>query len=269
MGVDMPRVSVILTTRDRPRLLEVALACYRHQTYPRRELIVVDDGATFPADAAAVTVAGGRLIRVEPGMPLGAKLNRGVSEARGSLCQKMDDDDWYAPQFLETMVGALLARSKVICRPALAFLMPFLFFDVARWEVRRSIDNNAPGATLLFAREDWQERPFRAVRQDEDVWFLRDQVHAGLSPCPVQGLETFLAVRHGGSTGGTLDRGHTWTRQGNGQLLEDYLRERPLHTKGPAALLPAWALAFYQGLRHDLLASAAPAGDIGSNPGGS
>jgi glycosyltransferase involved in cell wall biosynthesis len=265
VGDDTPLVSAILTTRDRPRLLRVALACYRHQTYARRELIVVDDGAQCPADAAAVVAAGGRLIRVDAGTPLGAKLNRGVSDARGSLCQKMDDDDWYAPRFLETMVAALLARSEAVCRPRLAFLTPFLFFDVARWEVRRSVDNNMPGATLLFAREDWQERPFRAVRQDEDVWFLLDQVSSGLSLCPVGGLETYLAVRHGGHTGGATDRGHTWTRQWNGQLLEDHLQERPRYSKGPATLLPAWALAFYQDLRHELLAAAAPVGRAGGN----
>ncbi|HWE63013.1 MAG TPA: glycosyltransferase family A protein [Chloroflexota bacterium] len=263
MGDDAPLVSVILTTRDRPRLLRVALACYRQQTYPRRELIVVDDGARFPADVAAVVAVGGRLIRVDPGTPLGAKLNRGVSYARGSLCQKMDDDDWYAPLFLETMVAALLAGSEAVCRPRLAFLTPFLFFDVARWEVRRSIDSNVSGATLLFAQEDWRERPFRAVRQDEDVWFVMDQVSAGLSMCPVQGLETYLAVRHRGHQGTATDRGHTWTRQWNGQLLEEYLQERPLYAKGPAALLPAWALAFYQDLRDELQAAGA-----GSDRGG-
>src|SRR5688500_4978455 len=94
-----PLVSVILTTRDRPRLLSVALACYRHQTYPNRELVVVDDGAEFPADAAAVAAVGGRLVRAEPGTPLGSKLNQGASVAQGLLCQKMDDDDWYAPRF--------------------------------------------------------------------------------------------------------------------------------------------------------------------------
>src|SRR2546423_12785563 len=110
-----PFVSVVLTTRDRPRLLSIALACYKHQTYPKRELIVVDDGALFPADARAVAAVGGTLIRTEPGTPLGAKLNRGVSAARGPLCQKMDDDDWYAPRFLETMVSALRDNARLVC----------------------------------------------------------------------------------------------------------------------------------------------------------
>src|SRR5262245_3924342 len=73
-----PLVSAILTTRDRPRLLSIALNCYARQTYWARELIVIDDGEVFPADAAAVEAVGGRLIRVEPGTLLGTKLNRGV-----------------------------------------------------------------------------------------------------------------------------------------------------------------------------------------------
>src|SRR5579875_774722 len=98
-----PLVSVILTTRDRPRFLDIALACYAHQTYPDRELIVVDDGQEFPADPDRVAAAGGKLVRVPPGTPLGTKLNAGVREARGVLCQKMDDDDWYAANFMEKL----------------------------------------------------------------------------------------------------------------------------------------------------------------------
>lgn len=254
-GSNEPLVSVILTTRDRPRLLPVALACYRHQKYPRRELVVVDDGAAFPADAEAVAAADGRLILVEPGTPLGTKLNRGVQEARGSLCQKMDDDDWYAPQFLETMVAALLASSTVVCRPTFAFLTPFLLFDVARWEVRRSVENTVPGATLLFARDDWKECPFRALTRDESLQFVLDQVKVGVSPLPVQAPEVFLAVRHRGLTG---DWGHTWTRRSNDQSVEEYLRDRPLHNRRPEALLPAWALAVYRDLRRNLVAAGAP-----------
>lgn len=244
-----PSVSIILTTRDRPRLLPVALACYRHQTYSNRELIVVDDGELYPADAQAVAEAGGRLIRVVPGTMLGAKLNRGLEEAQGEWCQKMDDDDWYAPDFLERMIAAVAEDRREICRPVFAILVPFLFFEVARWEVRRSIRNNAPGATLLFAREDWREQPFRAVPQDEDVWFFRDRQHAGVAPLRVRALESFLAVRHQGTV---RDRGHTWTRQGDGQTLEDYLHDRPLYRRSPDDLLPEWALAIYRELHSEL-----------------
>src|SRR5882724_5904430 len=104
-----PLVTVILTTRDRPRFLSIALTCYQQQTYPNHELIVVDDGEKFPVDEAAVTAVDGRLIRVPAGTTLGAKLNLGAAEARGSLCQNFDDDDWYAPRFLARMVSAVLS----------------------------------------------------------------------------------------------------------------------------------------------------------------
>ena len=51
---------MVLTTRDRPRFLSIALRCYAAQTYPHRELIVVDDGSRFLADEAAVREVGGR-----------------------------------------------------------------------------------------------------------------------------------------------------------------------------------------------------------------
>ena len=244
---------MVLTTRDRPQFLQVALACFKHQTYPQRELIVIDDGDHFPVDESLIEAAGGRLVRMPPGTPLGTKLNRGVEEAQGWLCQKMDDDDWYGCRFLETMVAALMRSRQKICRPVIAFLPSFLFFELARWEVRRSISNNAPGATLMFAREDWEQCRFRALYRDEDVWFLLDQIRQGLAALPVPALEHFLAVRHRGAA---QDRGHTWTHQSDGRTLENYLEQRPLYHRRPEDLLPKWALDFYRQLHSESLALA-------------
>ncbi len=252
---DNPLVSVILTTRDRPRLFSTALRCYAHQTYPHRELLVIDDGDEYPVAERSIAALGGRLIRAAPGTVLGTKLNLGLAEARGAFCQKMDDDDWYAPRFLELMVAAVRRNWERACRRFLAFLTPFLFFEVARWEVRRSVHNNVPGATLFFAHEDWRESPFRALPGDEDVWFFRDQLRLGSTPLAVRALEHYLAVRHRGMSG---ERGHTWVMQGDGQLLESYLQDRELYPGGPQALLPDWAHAFYAELRRDVLAAEKP-----------
>lgn len=240
---------MILTTRDRPSLLRIAFACYRHQTYRSRDLIVVDDGDRFPVEQGEVAECGGKLIRVAPGTALGAKLNIGISEAPGQLCQKMDDDDWYAPEFLETMVSALRDQERTVCRPTLLFVSPFLFFDVARWEIRESTNRNAPGATLLFARENWQAKPFRNLPQDEDVWFYQDQIRIGVTPVAVTKSEIFLAVRHQGAL---RDRSHTWTYQSDGRRMEEYLQDRPLRCR-PEDMLPPWAITNYRSLRAEIL----------------
>ena len=255
MDVSPPLVSVILTTRDRPRFLRRALECYHHFEFENRELIVVDDGDIYPANSALVEESGGTLLRSPPHTPIGEKLNHGLAAAAGQWCLKMDDDDWYGPPFLSFMMSALAQHRSVVCRPAVAFLMPFLFFEVERWEIRQSLVNNLPGATLVFAREDWQHCRFRPLFQDEDLWFLRDQTRAGAVALPVRSpgaLDSFLAVRH--PRIGT-DRRHTWTQQVDGRSLEQYLREeRPLY-KTPEQLLPAWALSFYRDLRTELQAA--------------
>jgi hypothetical protein len=178
-----------------------------------------------------------------------------MAAAGGRWCLKMDDDDWYGPRFLNFMMSAVAEHRAAVCRPAVAFLMPFLFFEVERWEVRQSLVNNLPGATLVFATEDWQHRRFRPLFQDEDMWFLRDQTRVGAVVLPVRSpgaLDSFLAVRHHRTV---IDRGHTWTQQVDGRPLEEYLREeRPLY-KSPEELLPDWALGFYRDLRTELLAA--------------
>jgi len=245
----VPLVSVVLTTRDRPRLLPIALACYAHQTYANRELIVVDDGAQFPADISAMASEDVKVIRVPTGTPLGIKLNHGVAAARGRLCMKMDDDDWYAPDYLSTSVTALLESERVVCRPTVVLHVGFLFFELKTWRVHESKDYNAPGATLLFSREDWRNHPFRPVRTDEDMWFLRDQIDDGALALPIRSLENYVAIRHRGHAGTFR---HTWTHQGDGRTMEHYLAERPLYEKAPEELFPVWVLDIYRRMHDEM-----------------
>jgi hypothetical protein len=247
-----PLVSVILTTRDRPRFLSLALRFYSEQTYAARELIVVDDGEQFPVDAAAVEAVGGRLVRMPPATPLGTKLNAGVEKARGRWCQKMDDDDCYSPRFLEKMMSAVAETQNVVCCPVIAFLTPFLFFDVARWELRQSEQNNAPGATLLFTRQGWEERSFRPLFRDEDVWFLMDQLRCGAKVVLVRDIEAFTAVRHRDVTS---DRGHAWTHQHDGRTLEQSLNDRELYKRKPEEFLPDFATKVYRELHEEMLSA--------------
>ncbi|HEV3334611.1 MAG TPA: glycosyltransferase [Bryobacteraceae bacterium] len=254
-----PLVSVILTTRDRPRFLSLALRFYQDQTYSARELIVVDDGERFPVEAAAVESVGGRLIRMPGATPLGTKLNAGIEVARGRWCQKMDDDDWYSPQFMEKMMSAVADTQDVVCCPVIAFITPFLFFEIARWEVRQSEQNHMPGATLLFTRASWEERPFRPLFSDEDVWLLMDHLRCGAKLVMVPETKTFMAVRHRGLTS---DRGHAWTHQFDGRTLEQSLNDRPLYHRKPEHFLPDFALEVYRALHSEMLSItfAAPRG---------
>ena len=230
-----PTISVILATRDRPRFLPLALACYQHQTWPAddRELLVVDDGEQYPVAEADVIAAGGRLLRVPPGTPLGSKLNAGIEAARGRFIQKMDDDDWYAPTFLTEMHATLLATWQDSCRPTLVFLSPFLFFDLSAWEIRRSVPNHLPGATLHFARSLWEEQPFRPLFGDEDTWFLLDHQRLGATKltCAARHLPRRAAHGHLGGACTHLDAPDVWLPAGG---VHQHAGAGPARARGSA-----------------------------------
>src|SRR3712207_660099 len=78
-----PLVSLIVTTRDRPAFLPIVLACCRDQTVTCTEIIIVDDGDNAPVDPQLAASLGARVIRAEPGTPIGTKLNLGIVAARG------------------------------------------------------------------------------------------------------------------------------------------------------------------------------------------
>src|ERR1700730_16722089 len=94
-------VSCVMATSNRPSFFRQALNYFERQTYPSRELIVVDDGEVTVCDLCA----GQGLVRyccLDRHTETGTKRNIGVEQARGSIIHKVDDDDYYSPDFLAT-----------------------------------------------------------------------------------------------------------------------------------------------------------------------
>ena len=100
-----PRLSIVVTTRDRPHLLPRALRSALAQTVSEIEVIVVDDGSTEPAvvpDDPRLT-----LLRLPVNRGLAAARNAGANVARGRLVTHLDDDDELLPRFAELALDAL------------------------------------------------------------------------------------------------------------------------------------------------------------------
>jgi len=110
-----PLVSVITRTRDRHGLLVEAAASVAAQTWPERELIVINDGGAPVEDVLAplrekLTIRilnPGRVGRCRAG-------NLGLEAARGEWISWLDDDDLYYPNHLATLVGALRESGKQV-----------------------------------------------------------------------------------------------------------------------------------------------------------
>ena len=94
---NLPLVTIIVPTYNRPALLQETLATVLAQTYPALEIIVVDDGST---DETASLLEGYRgRVRVihQQNGGLSAARNRGIAAANGAFLTFLDDDDLVAP----------------------------------------------------------------------------------------------------------------------------------------------------------------------------
>ena len=104
----VPRVSVVVPTRNRPDRLAVCLAALERQTQPDLEIVVVDD-ASRDADAVAAVVAAApraRLVRGAGRGPAAAR-NVGVRAARAPVVCFTDDDCEPVPNWAVALADRL------------------------------------------------------------------------------------------------------------------------------------------------------------------
>jgi O-antigen biosynthesis protein len=109
-----PKVSLCLTTFNRPSLLRQAVASIQSLSYPNLEVVVVDDGSTQPEALAtleefkpAFDQRGWRIFRQE-NRYLGAARNAAARLATGDFFLFMDDDNWAEPEEISSLVRAAL-----------------------------------------------------------------------------------------------------------------------------------------------------------------
>lgn len=114
----MPRVSVILTTLNRPEWLEFAIQSVLIQTYQDFELLILDDNSSDPGQLAVLeryihnprcVVARSRVTEADRSKRVryAVLANVGLKMARGEYVTYLCDDDYYLPQRLEKMVARL------------------------------------------------------------------------------------------------------------------------------------------------------------------
>ena len=107
-----PLVSVVIPTRNRPRLLHDALESVARQSYSNWEAIVVNDGGGEVASVvrALSPQAAARTTVLEAATSQGAARarNRAIGAARGAIVAFLDDDDLFLPEHLASLVEAMV-----------------------------------------------------------------------------------------------------------------------------------------------------------------
>ncbi|MEG4579486.1 glycosyltransferase [Microcoleus sp. MON1_C5] len=104
-----PLVSVIIPTKDRPEMLEIAVKSVLEQTYPNTEIIVVNDAGVDVEELLNRLNYRGNISYVKQDYPRerSATRNAGLRIAKGKYIGYLDDDDLYYPNHIQTLVEFL------------------------------------------------------------------------------------------------------------------------------------------------------------------
>lgn len=107
-------VSIVIPCYNGEKFIREAVDCALGQTWPKTEIVVVDDGSTD--GSADILRSYGERIRVvtQPNRGLAAARDSGIRASRGEFLSFLDADDYLSPGFAQDMAEALTGTGAAI-----------------------------------------------------------------------------------------------------------------------------------------------------------
>jgi glycosyltransferase involved in cell wall biosynthesis len=122
---DNPLVSIIVRTKDRPKLLRKALRSIAVQTYRPVEVVLVNDGGCDLDDDEIRGILGDvslNYLRLGKNTGRAHAGNVGIENARGGYTGFLDDDDEFYPDHVGTLVSFLNQSGSMVAYTAVEFV---------------------------------------------------------------------------------------------------------------------------------------------------
>ena len=180
---NLPLVTIIVRTKNRPTLLVEALQSIAKQTYPKIEIIVVNDGGsdvseiTLPFNGVDITVV---LMQFPANLGRSKAANAGLDKATGEYIAFLDDDDWLEPEHIQPLLELLENPGNTHCIAAYSSAQCIdqktgaiiKLFNQSYNPVALKLENYIPIHAVLFNRRAI-DRP-AACRFDEKFDLFED-----------------------------------------------------------------------------------------------
>jgi glycosyltransferase involved in cell wall biosynthesis len=198
-----PLISCIMPTHNRRSFIPLALELFHVQTYPRREMIVVDDG-TDPVGDLLEGIESVRYVRTNRRLTIGAKRNIACDHATGALIAHWDDDDWYGPDRLAYQAAPIVEGrcdlTGLVNRHTLE--MPAArFWTMTNDLHRRMFVGDIHGGTLMFRRSLLREGiRYPETNLAEDAAVVRQASDRNKRILRMEDAGLFLYLRHNKNT---------------------------------------------------------------------
>ncbi len=193
-----PSVSVIVPTFGRPDYHEHLYKVFASQTYPLKDLWVLDDSPAPSMFFARVCDPRVHYQWTPTRMSIGAKRNSLIAESTGQILVHQDDDDHYAPTYVATMIGRLQDDGVELTKLSVWDAQSAYDRSIWRWDTRNvgpthfAVSGSSPalrlpsssamdmgdnalwgyGFSYVFTRSAWYMSPFPDMNLGEDMAFV-------------------------------------------------------------------------------------------------
>ena len=201
-----PFVSVITPTYNRRQFIPILIEIYKHQEYPkdRMEWIILDDGTDKVEDLfveAAKKIPNIRYIYDSEKRTIGAKRNKLNQEAKGDIIVAMDDDDYYPPNRVSSVVAAFAKNPKIDLAGS-SFMHLYYTSDKKICSVGPYSANHSTNGAMAYRRSYAKKHKYNEyVTHAEEVAFLEEYRNPMIQLDP---RKTILVICH---TDNTFDKG--------------------------------------------------------------
>jgi hypothetical protein len=190
-----PLVSCLMLTANRAGMARVAIECFRRQTWPRRQLVIVDSGTDELQDWVNglndPSINYKRIPRDE--RSLGELRNLSAMRARGAYLCIWDDDDLHHPLRIEAQMTAIATTQAAAC-----LLSRLLIWWPARGQVALT-RNRAWEGSLICRRDAMPVYPRRDNHEDTPAVTLLMAAHRVIQ---IDAPELYVYITHGQNTSG-------------------------------------------------------------------
>ena len=185
--MEEPRVSVIIPTYNREKMVEDAIRSVLNQTFSDFEIIIIDDASTDNTESIIKSICDERIkyIRHERNKGGSAARNTGIMKARGEYIALLDSDDLWLKEKLEKQID-VMEKSKL--HPGVVYsgvnyidshgrlkgpVIPFFKGNIQSYLLEENIVLGG-GSTALIRKDCFDEVGLfdenLPSRQDLDLW---------------------------------------------------------------------------------------------------
>jgi len=188
-GIDDIPVTLLCSSK-RPAFLEHISGQIRAQVHPKIHVVFVAHGPGHNTEAILRSFEGVASVRVvelpDSSVMLGAALNQALAQCETDFVAKIDDDDFYGPNYVRASLSAFLfnghdnvgivGRTRAYCyvEDADAFVIRFDPNNSNRLRKR------VFGGTIFWSRKKMQNQQFQNLPRAIDTAFFKDALSKGV-----------------------------------------------------------------------------------------